>query len=36
MIWPIYAALLALLFVALSLRTLQLRRQLRVPVRCGV
>ncbi len=29
---PVYAALLALLFVALSVRTLRLRRHLRIPV----
>lgn len=30
MVWPIYAALLSLLFVALSIRTLRLRRRLSV------
>jgi uncharacterized membrane protein YecN with MAPEG domain len=29
---PLYAALLALVFVALSVRTLRLRRRLRIPV----
>jgi uncharacterized membrane protein YecN with MAPEG domain len=29
---PVYAALLALLFVGLSIRTLRLRRSLRIPV----
>lgn len=29
---PVYAALLALLFVGLSVRTLRLRRRLRIPV----
>ena len=35
MIWPIYASLLALLFVSLSIRTLRLRRRLRVAVGDG-
>lgn len=35
MIWPIYAALLSLLFVALSIRTLRLRRRLRVAIGDG-
>jgi uncharacterized membrane protein YecN with MAPEG domain len=32
---PLYAALLALLFVALSVRTLRLRRRLRIPLGDG-
>ncbi len=35
MIWPIYAALLALIFVALSIRTLRIRRGLKVAVGDG-
>lgn len=35
MVWPVYAALLALLFVALSIRTLRLRRRLRIAVGDG-
>jgi len=35
MIWPIYASLLALLFVGLSIRTLRLRRRLRIAVGDG-
>jgi len=32
MVTPLYAALLALLFIALSVRTLLLRRRLKIPV----
>lgn len=35
MIWPIYAALLGIVFVLLSVRTLRLRRRLRVAVGDG-
>ena len=35
MIWPVYASLLALLFFGLSVRTLRLRRRLRVAVGDG-
>lgn len=35
MIWPIYAALLGVVFVLLSVRTLRLRRRLRVAVGDG-
>lgn len=35
MIWPIYAALLSILFVCLSVRTLRLRRRLRLAVGDG-
>ena len=35
MIWPIYAALLALIFVALSIRTLRIRRGLQLAVGDG-
>jgi uncharacterized protein len=34
-IWPIYAALLGVVFVLLSVRTLRLRRRLRVDVGDG-
>lgn len=35
MIWPIYTALLSLLFVALSIRTLRLRRRLQLVIGDG-
>lgn len=35
MIWPLYTALLALLFVFLSIRTLNLRRKLRIVIGDG-
>jgi uncharacterized membrane protein YecN with MAPEG domain len=34
-IWPVYSALLGLVFVALSIRTLRLRRRLRIPLGDG-
>lgn len=35
MIWPIYAALLGIVFLLLSIRTLRLRRRLRIAVGDG-
>lgn len=35
MIWTVYAALLAVVFVALSVRTLRLRRRLRIAIGDG-
>lgn len=35
MVWPVYSALLTMVFVALSIRTLRLRRRLRIPVGDG-
>ena len=35
MVWPVYSALLTLVFVVLSIRTLRLRRRLRIAIGDG-